>query len=133
MRRGHEVGHHGYMHEPPASLEPQEEAEVLDRGIGILEGITGKRPQGYRSPSWDLTRHSLGFLAERNFVYDSSLMGHDAPQIPHLDKRKTSLAPATKRAKMFLDQEKRSPTRCSYYEARAYWHSSTSRRRARRV
>ena len=41
-----------------------------------------------------------------------------ASQIPHLDKRKTSLAPATKRAKMFLDQEKRSPTRCSYYEAR---------------
>ena len=40
------------------------------------------------------------------------------PQIPHLDKRKTSLAPATKRAKMFLDQEKRSPPRCSYYEAR---------------
>ena len=39
-------------------------------------------------------------------------------QIPHLDKRKTSLAPATKRAKMFLAQEKRSPTRCSYYEAR---------------
>ena len=43
---------------------------------------------------------------------------YDKPQIPHLDKRKTSLAPATKRAKMFLDQEKRSPTRCSYYEAR---------------
>ena len=40
------------------------------------------------------------------------------PQIPHLDKRKTSLAPATKRAKMFLAEEKRSPTRCSYYEAR---------------
>ena len=40
------------------------------------------------------------------------------PQIPHLDKRKTSLAPATKRAKMFLDQEKRSQPRCSYYEAR---------------
>ena len=39
-------------------------------------------------------------------------------QIPHLDKRKTSLAPATKRAKMFLAQEERSPTRCSYYEAR---------------
>ena len=41
------------------------------------------------------------------------------PQIPHLDKRRTSLAPATKGAKMFLDQEKRSPTRCSYYEARS--------------
>ena len=41
-----------------------------------------------------------------------------ATPIPHLDKRKTSLAPATKRAKMFLDQEKRSQPRCSYYEAR---------------
>ena len=45
-------------------------------------------------------------------------VGADETQIPHLDKRKTSLAPATKRAKMFLDQEKRSATRCSYYEAR---------------
>ena len=43
------------------------------------------------------------------------------------------MAPAPKRAKMFLDQEKRSPTRCSYYEARL-WHSSTiRRRRARQV
>ena len=79
VRRGHEVGHHGYMHEPPATLEPQEEEEILDRGIQVLEGITGQRPLGYRSPSWDLSDHSLEFIAERGFVYDSSLMGHDAP------------------------------------------------------
>ncbi|HJO83863.1 MAG TPA: polysaccharide deacetylase [SAR202 cluster bacterium] len=76
---GHEVGHHGYMHEPPATLDPGQEQAVLDKGIEILEGITGERPRGYRSPSWDLTEHSLGFLAQRGFVYDSSLMGHDAP------------------------------------------------------
>ncbi len=29
-RRGHEVGHHGYMHEPPASLSAEEELEVLE-------------------------------------------------------------------------------------------------------
>ena len=79
VRRGHEVGHHGYMHEPPASLNPQEEQEILDKGIAILEGITGERPLGYRSPSWELTQHSLSFLAQRNFVYDSSLMGNDIP------------------------------------------------------
>ena len=79
VRRGHEVGHHGYMHEPPASMSAEEEAAVLDKGIEILEGVTGQRPLGYRSPSWDLTEHSLGFMAEREFVYDSSLMGHDAP------------------------------------------------------
>ena len=86
VRRGHEVGHHGYMHEPPASLEPREEAEILDRGTEILEGITGQPPRGYRSPSWDLTQHSLEFLAERGFVYDSSLMDHDAPHFVETPK-----------------------------------------------
>ncbi len=46
--RGHEVGHHGYMHEPPSSLSPEEEARVLQKGIDILEGLTGQRPRGYR-------------------------------------------------------------------------------------
>ena len=79
VRRGQEVGHHGYMHEPPASLEPHEETEVLDNGIRILEGISGQRPLGYRSPSFDLSERSLEYLAEREFVYDSSMMAHDAP------------------------------------------------------
>ena len=73
VRRGHEIGHHGYMHEPPASLSAEEETAILDKGTEILQGITGERPLGYRSPSWDLTEHSIGFLAERGFVYDSSL------------------------------------------------------------
>ncbi|MDA1349332.1 MAG: polysaccharide deacetylase [Chloroflexi bacterium] len=79
VSRGHEVGHHGYMHEPPASLTPEEEAAVLDKGTRILQAITGERPLGYRAPSWELSRHSLEYLAERGFVYDSSLMDHDAP------------------------------------------------------
>ena len=79
---GHEVAHHGYLHEPPATLEGRdEEAAVLDRGSDTLEGITGERPLGYRSPSWELSEHSLELLAERGFVYDSSLMGDDAPYL----------------------------------------------------
>ena len=78
---GHEIAHHGYLHEPPASLSRDEEAAVLDRGSAILEDITGERPLGYRSPSWELSAHSLDLLAERGFVYDSSLMGDDAPYL----------------------------------------------------
>ena len=78
--RGHEIAHHGYLHEPPATLGSREaEAEVLDRGSSILEGITGGRPRGYRSPSWELSAHSLELLSERGFAYDSSLMGDDSP------------------------------------------------------
>lgn len=86
VRRGHEVGHHGYMHEAPASMSPREEEEVLDKGIAILKEITGQAPVGYRSPSWELSERSLDLLAARGFLYDSSLMGDDAPYL--LDRGK---------------------------------------------
>ena len=83
--RGHEVAHHGYMHEPPATLTRQQEADVLDRGSAILEGITGEKLAGYRSPSWELSEDSLALLSERGFQYDSSLMGNDIPYIVDAD------------------------------------------------
>ena len=85
--KGHEVAHHGYMHEPPATLSRTQEADVLDRGIEILERLTGERPRGYRSPSWELSEHSLELLADRGFLYDSSLMGDDVPYLVHVDER----------------------------------------------
>ena len=78
-RRGHEVGHHGYMHESPASMNAEEEEEVLERGSRILEGLVNEKPRGYRSPGWELSQVSLELLASRGFIYDSSLMGDDAP------------------------------------------------------
>ena len=86
-RRGHEIAHHGYMHEPPATLSKEEEAEVLDRGIAIIERVTGDRPVGYRSPSWELSEHSLSLLADRDFLYDTSLMGDDVPYMVDADGR----------------------------------------------
>ncbi len=80
-RRGHEVAHHGYMHEPPATLTPEQEEEVLHKGISILKGITGEAPRGYRSPSWELSEKSVELLASHDFLYDSSLMGDDAPYV----------------------------------------------------
>ena len=85
--RGHEIAHHGYMHEPPATLTRDQEAEVLDKGIEILGGLTGQPPLGYRSPSWELSEHSLELLADRDFLYDSSLMGDDVPYIVNVDDR----------------------------------------------
>ena len=84
-RRGHEIAHHGYMHEPPATLSKEQEADVLDKGIAIIERITGDKPLGYRSPSWELSEHSLSLLAQRGFLYDSSLMGNDIPYLVDAD------------------------------------------------
>ncbi|GIT02667.1 MAG: hypothetical protein CM1200mP27_12920 [Chloroflexota bacterium] len=54
--RGFEVAHHGYMHEPPSTLTREQENEVIESGLRILSGITGEKPLGYRSPSWELRR-----------------------------------------------------------------------------
>ncbi len=74
---GHEIGNHGWTHRIPASLGREGEEEELVRGNAAIEALTGKRPVGYRSPSWDLSPHSVELLLKYGFVYDSSMMGHD--------------------------------------------------------
>lgn len=78
---GHEIGHHNYMHEIPLRLSPDEEIEILDRGSTILERLTGVRPRGYRAPAGEISTHTLRYLKERGFQYDSSLMAHDDPYL----------------------------------------------------
>jgi peptidoglycan/xylan/chitin deacetylase (PgdA/CDA1 family) len=76
---GHEIAHHGYLHEMPSALTLEEQIVSLDRGLDALEQVAGIRPVGYRAPMWDLSWQSPALLAERGFLYDSSLMDADAP------------------------------------------------------
>ena len=76
---GHEIAHHGYLHEPMAGLTEGQEAAILDRGSDVLESVTGSRPTGYRAPMWELNWHSPKLLSDRGFLYDSSLMDADHP------------------------------------------------------
>jgi peptidoglycan-N-acetylglucosamine deacetylase len=71
---GHEVGHHGWIHETPSSLTAAEEREVMERGLHAIEQTAGVRPIGYRSPSWEFSTNTLGLLAEYGFRYSSNLM-----------------------------------------------------------
>lgn len=77
VRAGHEIGHHGWTHVPPNDMSRALEQEGLARGIESIRSITGAAPRGYRSPSWDLSAHSVELLLEHGFDYDSSMMGHD--------------------------------------------------------
>jgi peptidoglycan/xylan/chitin deacetylase (PgdA/CDA1 family) len=81
-RRGHEIGHHGYLHESPTEYlgDPGGERAMYEKGTEALERVAGVRPAGYRSPGWDLTENSIRLLAELGFRYDSSQ--YDSPRIP---------------------------------------------------
>ncbi|HET8616563.1 MAG TPA: polysaccharide deacetylase [Actinomycetales bacterium] len=76
---GHEIGHHGHLHEQPTAVGDEEEAENLDLGLAALAEVAGVRPVGYRAPMWDLSWRTPALLHERGFLYDSSLMDADVP------------------------------------------------------
>ncbi|MDQ8704971.1 polysaccharide deacetylase [Streptomyces sp. LHD-70] len=75
---GHEVAHHGYLHEPMRGIDAATEAEYLDRGLEALQRV-GVQPVGYRAPWWEMNWHTPDLLIERGFRYDSSLLDGDTP------------------------------------------------------
>ncbi len=77
VEAGHEIGHHGYAHEAPASLDRDREDAVLARGNALIEGLAGAPARGYRSPSWDLSPYSVELLLKHGLTYDSSMMADD--------------------------------------------------------
>lgn len=79
---GHEVGHHGWLHERPFHLDPKGERDVLQAGIRALVDTTGAAPRGYRAPSYGFSPDTLKLLLDAGcFTYDSSLLGDDIPYL----------------------------------------------------
>lgn len=74
-----EVGVHGWIHEFPPRLADGEEERLLDKAIDYLTKATGKRPAGYRAPSWAFSGITLDLVRKKGFVYDSSLQALDEP------------------------------------------------------
>jgi len=81
VEAGHEIGHHGWLHERPNTITRDGEARVLDRAIKAFEHLVGNAPVGYRAPGYALSEHTVELLVERGFTYDASLVGDDVPYL----------------------------------------------------
>ncbi|HUI76429.1 MAG TPA: polysaccharide deacetylase, partial [Bryobacteraceae bacterium] len=79
LARGrHEIGVHGWIHEHLPTLNNEsEERRLLQQAIDHLADVTGKRPVGYRAPSWMFSRYTMRQIKDAGFLYDSSLMASD--------------------------------------------------------
>lgn len=77
VEAGHEVAHHSWSHIPPAEQTREEEEADLVRANEAIARLSGRKARGYRSPSWDLSAHTIDLLLAHGFLYDSSLMGAD--------------------------------------------------------
>ncbi len=76
---GHEVGHHGYLHESLIGADESSERKYLELGLESLERVGGVVPVGYRAPWWETTVRTRPLLAEYGFRYDTSFFDSDEP------------------------------------------------------
>lgn len=75
----HEIGIHGWIHERNAVLPRDDEERLLRMAVDRMTELIGRRPLGYRAPSWNFSDNTLELLIEMGFLYDSSLMADDRP------------------------------------------------------
>jgi peptidoglycan/xylan/chitin deacetylase (PgdA/CDA1 family) len=74
VAEGHEIGIHGWIHELNSVLPYEAERDLMLRAAETLERVTGVRPVGMRTPSWDFSWNTLAIEQEMGLLYDSSLM-----------------------------------------------------------
>ena len=80
MRSGqHEIGLHGWIHKRNSLLDETTERDLMMRSRDTLEKLSGRRPVGMRTPSWDYSKNTLKIAKEMGLLYDSSLMADDRP------------------------------------------------------
>ena len=75
----HEIAAHGWIHERNAGLDAATERRLLEQAVATLTEITGRRPVGYRAPSWNMSPATLSIVRDLGFLYESSLMADDGP------------------------------------------------------
>ncbi len=75
----HEIAVHGWIHELNTALDAETEERLLRQATDEIEAITGRRPVGYRAPSWNHSPNTLSIVREMGFLYESSLMHDDRP------------------------------------------------------
>lgn len=76
---GYEIGIHGWIHERNSQLEEDDERALMKKALDTLTEISGYKPVGIRTPSWDYSPNTLKLIKELGLLYDSSLMADDNP------------------------------------------------------
>ena len=89
---GHEIAHHGYMHEFPQFIGSAEEEEtLLIKGIKSIKNLIGERPFGYRAPGWEFSPHTMSLLNKHGFLYSSNFQDSDSPYRHKIDNKRTDI------------------------------------------
>ncbi len=97
--KGHEIGNHGFHHNPAIGLwgRAKIEQEIMRAEEHII-AATGQKPVGFRSPGFCWSKELLEVLADRDYQYDASaLPTFLAPLARHYYFSKANLSKSKKR------------------------------------
>jgi peptidoglycan/xylan/chitin deacetylase (PgdA/CDA1 family) len=81
VRHGHELGMHGWAHEPWHQLTRHDEDAHAARATEALTRAAGVRPVGFRAPGGARTAHTETALRRLGYRYDASLGDGMRPQV----------------------------------------------------
>ena len=84
VKRGHEVGLHGWIHENFASLDRARAEQYLHDGTAAMHRI-GVHPSGFRAPGGYRGAHTIELLGALGYRYDSSTEHDQSSEIEHTD------------------------------------------------
>lgn len=90
-RAGHEIAHHGYMHELFVNKSYYEQKEIIEKSQDIFQELIGRKACGFRTPSGDFSKETPRLLQEMGFKYSSSMRGDDRPYRMIIDNEETDL------------------------------------------
>lgn len=79
LNGGHEIGHHGWIHEDPITTKGEAQEVAFERAMETHKRLCGAAPAGYRAPVYNVTQQVIDLLVKHEFRYDSSLMADDIP------------------------------------------------------
>ena len=85
LEGGHEIGHHGWIHEDPIATEGAAQEAAFEKALETHKRMTGRAPRGYRAPVYNMTQQVVDLLVKHQFRYDSSLMADDIPYAMQTD------------------------------------------------
>lgn len=91
IQQGHEIAHHSYSHRWLENISLEEERMEMEKGITLIEKVTGRKPRGYRSPAGEFSPHTLDLLLEYEFAYSSNFFDDEVPYKHVIHGKKTNL------------------------------------------
>jgi peptidoglycan/xylan/chitin deacetylase (PgdA/CDA1 family) len=79
--RGHEVGMHGWQHEPWSELSDAQAEDLAMRATASIRDATGQNPRAFRAPGGKSTPFTTTLLSRLGYDIDASYTDSNAPEM----------------------------------------------------